>query len=470
MKEICTRFAPSPTGSLHLGGARTALFNWLFSRSLAGKFILRIEDTDSERSSTLEINKIIEGLKWLGIDWDGKVIKQSSNISRHQEIANQLLKSGKAYYCYASKEELETMKEKARLIGSLRIYNGLWRNKDPNDAPKDIKPVVRFKAPESGQTSINDVIQGHITVNNEQLDDMILLRADGSPTYMLASVVDDYDMGITHIIRGDDHLNNAVRQSNLIDAMEWKKPEYAHLPLIHGNDGTKLSKRHGATGLVYYMEKGYLPEAMLNCLIRLGWSHGNSEIISQDEAKKLFSLQKVGKSPSQFDTKKLNFLNGHYIRSLPLEKIKKLSLNVIQKKIDKRLSVSEIASFSKLLEQIRKRASSIEEIANDSIFIFCQGLPIISSEAKKLLTKKSLLIVRGLITTLETNQEWETNWLNEMVKKYAKEHSIKLVDIAQPLRAILTGKTASPGIFEVMQALGASESVNRLKQACKDID
>ena len=470
MKEICTRFAPSPTGSLHLGGARTALFNWLFSRNLGGKFYLRIEDTDSERSSALEINKIIEGIRWLGIDWDGKVIKQSSNISRHQEIANQLLKSGKAYYCYATKKELGIMKEKARLIGSLRIYNGLWRNKDPNDAPKDLKPVVRFKAPESGQTSINDLIQGQITVNNEQLDDMILLRADGSPTYMLASVVDDYDMGITHIIRGDDHLNNAIRQSNLIDAMEWGKPEYAHVPLIHGNDGTKLSKRHGATGLVYYMEKGYLPEAMFNCLLRLGWSHGNSEIISQDEARKFFSLQKVGKSPSQFDAKKLNFLNGHYIRSFPLEKIKNLSLNLIQQKIDRRLSENEIASFSKLLEQIRKRASSIEDIANDSIFIFCQGLPVISSEAKKLLTKKSLLIVRELITALENNEEWETNSLNKIVKKYAKDRSIKLVDIAQPLRSILTGKTTSPGIFEVMHALGANESVNRLIQACKDID
>ena len=469
MTHICTRFAPSPTGSLHLGGARTALFNWLFSRNAGGKFFLRIEDTDSERSSTEEIHKILEGLKWLGIDWDEGVIKQSSNIIRHREVAEQLIKTGNAYYCYASKEELESMRTKARSTGSLKVYNGLWRNKNPNNAPNDITPVIRFKAPESGETSINDIVQGKITVNNVQLDDMILLRADGSPTYMLASVVDDHDMGITHIIRGDDHLNNAIRQSNLIQAMQWEKPIYAHIPLIHGNDGAKLSKRHGATGLTKYMENGYLPEAMFNCLLRLGWSHGNSEIISKEEAKIVFSLNKIGKSPAQFDLEKLNFLNGHYIRSLPLEIIKNLSLPIVKKKINKTLTDSQISSFIKLIDQIRKRSTSLEEIANDSLFIFSQGMPDVNNEAKKLLTKDSLLHIEELTLTIESNTKWEISSLNEIVKKFAKDRSLKLVELALPLRAILTGKTTSPGIFEVMYALGANESIKRLKQACKDV-
>src|SRR5512138_3761967 len=314
---VVTRFAPSPTGFLHIGGARTALFNWLYARKTGGKMLLRIEDTDRERSTEPAIAAILDGLKWLGLDWDGDVIYQFSRAARHREVAEQLLASGKAYRCYATAEELTAMREKARAEGRTRLYDGLWRDRDPAEAPPGMKPTIRLKAQQTGETVIEDQVQGRVVWQNENLDDLVLLRGDGTPTYMLAVVVDDHDMGVTHVIRGDDHLTNAARQKLIYDALGWMTPVMAHIPLIHGPDGAKLSKRHGALGVDAYRAMGYLPAALRNYLVRLGWSHGDQEIFSTEEMTRLFDLAHVGRSPSRFDFAKLENLNGHYIRATP---------------------------------------------------------------------------------------------------------------------------------------------------------
>src|SRR5881396_1448277 len=314
-ETIVTRFAPSPTGFLHIGGARTALFNWLYARGRDGKLLLRIEDTDRERSTQAAIDAILDGLTWLGLDWDGATVYQFSRSERHREVARSLLNAGRAYLCYSSPEELAQMREKARSEGRTKLYDGRWRDRDPSEAPPGVLPVIRLKAPLTGATVIEDQVQGRVEWQNENLDDLVLLRSDGTPTYMLAVVVDDHDMGVTHVIRGDDHLNNAFRQLAIIRAMDWPEPTYAHVPLIHGADGAKLSKRHGAMGVdAYRDELGYLPEAVDNYLLRLGWGHGDDEIISREQAIEWFDLSNVGKSPSRFDFKKLENLNGHYIR------------------------------------------------------------------------------------------------------------------------------------------------------------
>src|SRR5215217_4280225 len=311
---VVTRFAPSPTGFLHIGGARTALFNWLYARGRAGKMLLRIEDTDRERSTQAAIEAIIDGLRWLGIDWDGDVVYQFSRAARHREVAEQLLAEGKAYRCYASPEELTEMREAARREGRSKLYDGRWRDRDPSEAPAGVKPVIRIRAPQTGETVVDDQVQGRVTWQNENLDDFVLLRSDGTPTYMLAVVVDDHDMGVTHIIRGDDHLNNGARQTQIYDALGWKVPVMAHIPLIHGPDGSKLSKRHGALGVDAYRAMGYLPAAMRNYLVRLGWAHGDQEIFSTEEMIAAFDLPQIGRSPARFDFAKLESLNGHYIR------------------------------------------------------------------------------------------------------------------------------------------------------------
>src|SRR2546421_5871365 len=321
MSEIVTRFAPSPTGFLHIGGGRTALFNWLYSRGRAGKFLLRIEDTDRARSTDEAIAAIFDGLTWLGLDWDGEPVHQCSRAARHRQVAEQMLSSGNAYRCYASAEELTEMREKARAEGRSKLYDGRWRDRDPAEAPAGVQPVIRLKAPLTGETVIEDQVQGRVVWQNENLDDLVLLRSDGTPTYMLAVVVDDHDMGVTHVIRGDDHLTNAARQTQIYNALGWQAPLMAHIPLIHGPDGSKLSKRHGALGVDAYRAMGYLPAAMRNYLVRLGWSHGDQEIFSTEEMIEAFSLEQIGRSPARFDFAKLENLNGHYIRQTPDAKL-----------------------------------------------------------------------------------------------------------------------------------------------------
>ncbi len=311
---VVTRFAPSPTGFLHIGGARTALFNWLYARGRGGKMLLRIEDTDRERSTQAAIDAILDGLNWLGIGWDGEVVYQSARAARHREVVEQLLASGNAYRCYASPEELKAMREAARSEGRAKLYDGRWRDRDPSDAPPGVKPAIRLKAPLTGETVIEDQVQGRVVWQNENLDDLVLLRSDGTPTYMLAVVVDDHDMDVTHIIRGDDHLTNAARQKQIYDALSWPVPVMAHIPLIHGPDGSKLSKRHGALGVDAYRAMGYLPVALRNYLVRLGWAHGDQEIFSTEEMIAAFDLPQIGRSPARFDFAKLESLNGHYIR------------------------------------------------------------------------------------------------------------------------------------------------------------
>src|SRR6187549_3466624 len=312
---VVTRFAPSPTGFLHIGGGRTALFNWLYARRHGGKMLLRIEDTDRERSTEPAIAAILDGLSWLGLDWDGDTVYQYSRVARHREVVEQMLASGHAYRCYASPEELTQMREKARAEGKTRLYDGRWRDRDPADAPPGVKPAIRLKAPLTGETVVEDQVQGRVTWQNENLDDFVLLRSDGNPTYMLAVVVDDHDMNVTHVIRGDDHLTNAARQKQIYDALGWEAPNMAHIPLIHGPDGSKLSKRHGALGVDAYRALGYLPEALRNYLVRLGWSHGDQEMFSTDELLKEFDLPAIGRSPARFDFAKLENLNGHYLRA-----------------------------------------------------------------------------------------------------------------------------------------------------------
>src|SRR5437868_820881 len=316
MSQIVTRFAPSPTGYLHIGGGRTALFNWLYARGREGKFLLRIEDTDRARSTDEAIAAIFDGLKWLGLDWDGEAVHQFAGAARHREVAEQLLREGKAYHCYASQEELVEMRERARAEGRAKLYDGRWRDRDPSEARPDVKPVIRLKAPLTGETVIEDQVQGRVVWQNENLDDLVLLRSDGTPTYMLAVVVDDHDMGITHIIRGDDHLTNAARQKQIYEALGWAVPVMAHIPLIHGQDGAKLSKRHGALGIDAYRAMGYLPAAMRNYLVRLGWSHGDQEIFSTEDMIEHFDLPQIGRSPARFDMAKLDNLNGHYLRRM----------------------------------------------------------------------------------------------------------------------------------------------------------
>src|SRR5471030_3240910 len=315
--SVVTRFAPSPTGFLHIGGARTALFNWLYARGRGGKMLLRIEDTDRERSTPEAIDAILDGLKWLGLDWDGEVIYQFTRAARHREIAERLLASGKAYRCYATAEQLTAMREKARAEGRTRLYDGMWRDRDPSEAPAGIKPSIRLRAPQTGETVIEDQVQGRVVWQNENLDDLVLLRGDGNPTYMLAVVVDDHDMGITHIIRGDDHLINAARQKQIYDALGWTVPVMAHIPLIHGPDGAKLSKRHGAMGVDAYRAMGYLPQALRNYLARLSWSHGDDEIISDADMVAWFDIDGIGKSSARFDFAKLESVNARYLRAMP---------------------------------------------------------------------------------------------------------------------------------------------------------
>ncbi|KKB96102.1 Glutamate--tRNA ligase [Candidatus Arcanobacter lacustris] len=452
---VITRFAPSPTGYLHIGSARTALFNYLFSKHHGGKFLLRIEDTDRARSTDEAVNAIITGLDWLGIKHDDEITYQFARGKRHAEFAHELVKNGKAYYCYMSQEELLANRSQRETKG----FRSIYRDTSLQSAPKDIKPVIRLKSPLTGETVIEDLIQGKVRFNNEQADDMVLLRSDGTATYMLAVVVDDHDMGITHIIRGDDHLNNASRQTHLYQAMSWEVPKFAHIPLIHGDDGAKLSKRHGALGVEAYQEMGYLPEALCNYLLRLGWSHGNDEIISQEKAIEWFDLKSVGKSPSRLDFKKLANVNQHYIKNCDDQKLLELMIPFFAQEIDENSKTRII----KALRILKPRATNLVDIAKNSL-IFLKDFTVSNSdEAREVLAKIDLSIVDKLIPTLESQENWQEQELQELVKKYCQDHELKLGDIAQILRIYLTGSLISPSVFDIMSIIGKNESMNRIK-------
>jgi glutamyl-tRNA synthetase len=458
--SVTVRFAPSPTGFLHIGGARTALFNWLFAKHHKGRFLLRIEDTDRARSTPEAMAAILDGLTWLALDWDGEVVHQSNNLARHAEIAKQLLAQGKAYHCYCTPAELEAMRLKALKAGKSMRYDGTWRDRDPKTAPPGIKPVIRLRAEQQGATTIRDLVQGDVTVSNQELDDLIILRSDGSPTYNFSVVVDDHDMAITHVIRGDDHLNNAFRQSQIYQALGWAIPRFAHIPLIHGPDGQKMSKRHGALGVQEYQKLGYLPEALRNYLLRLGWSHGDSEIISTAQAIEWFDLDAVGRGPARFDFVKLDSLNGHYIRETPDEKLTDLVQNFISPPPDP----ARRALLLKAMPGLKTRAKTLVELASNARFyVAARPIPI-DEGARKLLDPAAKARLRALLPLLE-KAPWESAQLEAAVKLAAESQQVKLGDFAQPLRAALTGAKVSPGIFEVMAALGRVESLGRLADA-----
>lgn len=465
--SVVTRFAPSPTGFLHIGGARTALFNWLFARRMGGKFLLRIEDTDRQRSTDEAIQAIFDGLSWLGLDHDGDVVFQFSRAARHAEVAHGLIAEGKAYHCYCSPEELEAMREQARKEGRPPRYDGRWRDRDPAEAPSGVKPVVRLKAPRQGQTVIEDIVQGPVTIGNEQIDDMILLRADGTPTYMLSVVVDDYDMGITHVIRGDDHLTNAARQMQLIQACGFHVPIYGHIPLIHGPDGAKLSKRHGALGVDVYRDMGYLPEAMRNYLLRLGWSHGDDEIISTDQAIAWFNLDNIGRSAARFDFAKLINLNGHYIRQADNQRLLDIAMPFLVAKLGHTPDTVAQERILKLMPPLKERAKTLVELAEGALFI-AEPRPLVpDAAAQKLLNQEAKVLLGKAQQTLALLTEWTVTSTEQAIRTLAEGEGIKLGQLAQPLRAALTGRSQSPPLFDVLAVLGQEEALARISDVQK---
>ena len=458
---VTVRFAPSPTGFLHIGGARTAFFNWLFARHHGGIFRLRIEDTDRTRSTPAAVSAIIDGLDWLGLSWDGEILYQSARAERHAEIARQLLAAGRAYNCYCSPAELEAMRERARAERRSVRYDGTWRDRDPAEAPPGVPPAIRLKAPREAATTIHDRVQGDVTVSNAELDDLIILRADGSPTYNLSVVVDDHDMAVTHVIRGDDHLNNAFRQTQIYRALSWPVPDFAHVPLIHGPDGTKLSKRHGALGVDAYRELGYLPEALRNYLLRLGWSHGDEEIISTEQAIAWFDLDAIGRAPARFDFAKLDNLNGHYIRVAEDGRLADLVAERIDKTTGWPLSEADRARLHLAMPELKLRPKTLGELAANALFFVTKRPIALDDRAAKLLTGEARQLLAELLHALE-HAVWEAGSLEQQVRNFAEGKGIGLGAVAQPLRAALTGSAASPGIFWVMEVLGREESLGRI--------
>jgi glutamyl-tRNA synthetase len=462
-KKPVLRFAPSPTGFLHIGGARTALFNWLYARHTGGTFLLRIEDTDRERSTPEAVAAILNGLQWMGLNWDGQTVYQFARAGRHREVAEKLLAEGKAYRCYATAEELTEMRDAQRAAGKPTRYDGRWRDREPG-AEQDGKPfVVRLRAPQTGETVVHDLIQGDVTFANENLDDMILLRSDGTPTYMLAVVVDDQDMGVTHVIRGDDHLNNAARQLQIIQAMGWPEPVYGHLPLIHGPDGAKLSKRHGALSVEAYRDMGYLPETMRNYLLRLGWSHGDDEIISTEQAIEWFNLESIGRSPSRMDYKKLDNLNGHYIRASNDQYLATEVTNLLSRREPPVvLDGKAWARLMAAMPGLKERAKTLVELSQSAEFLYTDGPRTLDDAATKLLTPEARKTLTELKSIFKAAPEWSAHALEEKARAFAEQHGLKLGQVAQPLRAALTGKASSPPIFDVLAVLGREEALLRM--------
>lgn len=453
--RVVTRFAPSPTGYLHIGGARTALFNWLYARHHGGEFQLRIEDTDRARSTQGAVDAIFGGLRWLGLDWDGDPVFQFARAGRHAEVAESLVASGHAYRCYATPEELEAMRAEQRAARAPLRYDGRWR--DRSDRP-DLPFVVRLRAPQEGEVTIDDRVQGSVTVQNAEIDDFVLLRSDGTPTYMLSVVVDDHDMGVTHVIRGDDHLNNAFRQLALIRALDWQEPVYAHVPLIHGADGAKLSKRHGALGVETYRdEMGILPEAMANYLLRLGWGHGDDEVISREQAIEWFDIDQVGRSPSRLDLKKLDHLNAHYLREADDARLAEL--------VAPMLALDDTALLERAMPVLKVRAKSTLELAEGARFLVDRRPLVIEDKARALLDATGLAVLAQVRNAVAAVTTWELPELDHATRNVAEAAGLGLGKVAQPLRAALTGRTTSPGIFDVLALLGRDEALGRLDDA-----
>ncbi len=446
---VTVRFAPSPTGFLHIGGARTALFNWLFARHHRGVFRLRIEDTDRLRSTPEAIDAIIDGLEWLGLDWDGEVVYQFARAERHAAVARQLLGQGRAYYCFCTPAELAAMREKARAEKRSVRYDGTWRDRDPAQAPPGVAPAIRLKAPQTGATTIHDHVQGEVTVANSELD--------------------DHDMGITHVIRGDDHLNNAFRQTQIYRALDWPVPEFAHVPLIHGPDGAKLSKRHGALGVEAYREMGYLPEALRNYLLRLGWSHGDDEIISTAQAIEWFVLDAIGRAPARFDVAKLGNLNGHYLRMAEDQRLVALVATELEKTMDRRLDVAERERLLRAMPELKLRPKTVVELAANARFLVAKPPLAIDPKAAKLLTPEARALLAALVPVLRAG-DWQAPALERAVRSFAAAHGVQLASLAQPLRAALTGTTASPGLFFVMEVLGRQDTLERITAAVSRAD
>lgn len=460
-----TRFAPSPTGFLHIGGARTALFNWLFARHHGGTYLMRIEDTDRERSTDAAVEAIFDGLTWLGLDWDGEPVFQFSRQARHREIAEELLAKGHAYKCYCSPDELTAMREKARAEGKPMRYDGTWRDRDASDAPAGVDPVIRFKAPLGGKTVVQDQVLGDVTFDNEQLDDLILIRSDGTPTYMLSVVVDDKDMGITHIIRGDDHLTNAARQSQIYAALGWTPPVFAHVPMILGPDGAKLSKRHGALGAEAYRDMGYLPEAMRNYLVRLGWSHGNDEIFSTEQAVEWFNLESIGKSAARFDFAKLENLNAHYIRQADDERLMGPVLDLMKKSGEWPTEDDEFQARLRLaMPGLKERAKTLPELIEGAEYLRMVRPLTLAPKAEKALTDEAKGLLGELVAVLGTTSDWSAAGLEATITQFLDSKELKLGKVAQPLRATLTGGSVSPGIYDVLASLGRAEAVARIEE------
>jgi glutamyl-tRNA synthetase len=464
---VVTRFAPSPTGFLHIGGARTALFNWLYARARGGKMLLRIEDTDRERSTAAAVNAIIDGLEWLDLSWDGEPISQFSRAARHREVAAQLLAGGHAYYCYATPQELEAMREKARAEGRSRLYDGRWRDRDPREAPPDVKPVIRLKARLEGETVIEDQVQGRVVWRNEDLDDLILVRSDGNPVYNFAVVVDDHDMGITHVIRGDDHLTNGARQVQIYEALGWSAPVMAHIPLIHGPDGSKMSKRHGALGVDAYRAMGYLPAAMRNYLVRLGWAHGDQEMFSTEEMVAAFDLPQIGRSPARFDFAKLESLNGHYMRATSdadlLAEIERLLPNIAPgPELSGGLTPDLRAKFLAAMPGLKERAKTLVELIESARYLYAERPIPLDEKAAALLDEGGRTLLADLTDELAAVEPWSADATEAAVRAFSERTGLKLGAVAQPLRAAVTGRITSPGIFEVLAVLGKDETMARL--------
>ena len=468
--SVTVRFAPSPTGYLHIGGARTALFCWLYAKKYAGKFLLRVEDTDRERSTPESVQTIIDGLKWLGLDWDNQdygnrnYYSQYEHRERHAEVARQMIENGTAYYCYASPQELEEMRAEQKAKGLPQKYDGRWRDRPASDAPKGVQPVIRLKAPQTGETTVHDKVMGSITVQNAQLDDMVLLRADGVPTYMHAVVVDDHDMAITHVIRGDDHLTNTFRQVQIYKAMGWNIPEFAHLPMILGPDGAKLSKRHGAPAVSDYRDRGYLPEGIRNYLLRLCWSHGDDELIDTAQAIEWFDLDGIGKSPARFDFAKLGSVNAHYIKQMDDKKLAELTAPFVARLLENPLTPAQMDILTRAMPDLKTRAQTLVEIAEMSKFYFHNGAFTFDEKSQKLLTPEAKTHLKDLAERLRGLNDFTAEVIENTARVYAEEKGIKLGAVAQPIRVALSGSTVSPPIFGVAALLGKEESLKRIGQ------
>ena len=456
--KVVTRFAPSPTGTLHIGGARTALFNFLYAKHTGGEFKLRIEDTDKKRSTKEFEKSILEGLEWLGLDYDSEIAYQSQRAERHVQVAMSLLEKGYAYYCYTPLEEIQKKRQEFESRGKVFQFQSEWRNK--KTTAQNTPGVLRFKAPQDGSTSIEDLVQGKVTVQNSELDDMVLLRSDGTPTYMLAVVVDDYDMGVTHVIRGDDHLNNAFRQIHLYHGLDWQVPQYAHIPLIHSTDGSKLSKRHGALGLLHYRDEGYMPDALFNYLLRLGWGHGNDEIISKPQAIEWFDTKNINKSPAKLDFTKLLHLNAQYIKTAENNLLVKLITHFFKRN----LNANDIKILEKGMNGLKTRAKTLKELAENAVFYIAQEPLKLSVEAQSIINDFNKGLYISLFNHLKAIKVWDQESLKTEIKNFASGNNLKLKEIAQVLRAALTGSTTSPSVFEIMPSLEKDKSLERLER------